>query len=98
MDAQAPRDPGTRRDRRDTPKHLDLAALRLVTLAACLALALMLATEPPRKAPRVGAIGAGCSYELDTWTGRLTIHPTDGVSGEMAHVRDALPGVKVRLF
>ena len=91
MDAQAPRDPGARRGRRDTPKRLGIAALRLVTLAACLALALMLATAPPREAPRVGAIGSGCSYELDTWTGTLTIRPTDGVSGEMARVRDALP-------
>ena len=91
MDAQAPRDPGTRRGRRDTPRHLGLTALRLVTLAACLALALMLATAPPREAPRVGAIGAGCSYELDTWTGTLTIRPTDGVSGEMARVYGALP-------
>ena len=91
MDAQAPRDPDTRRGRRDTPKHRGLTVLRLVTLAACLAFALMLATAPPREAPRVGAIGSGCSYELDTWTGTLTIRPTDGVSGEMARVRDALP-------
>ena len=90
MDAQEPRDPDTRRGRR-THVHPGIAALRLVTLAACLALALMLATAPPREAPRVGAIGSGCSYELDTWTGRLTIRPTDGVSGEMARVRDALP-------
>ena len=91
MDAQEPRDPGARRGRRDTPKRLGIAALRLVTLAACLALALMLATTPPREAPRVGAIGSGCSYELDEWSGTLTIRPTDGVSGEMARVRDALP-------
>ena len=91
MDAQAPRDPGARRGRKDTPKHRGLTALRLVTLAACLAFALMLATAAPREAPRVGAIGSGCSYELDTWTGRLTIRPTDGVSGEMARVYSALP-------
>ena len=91
MDEQAPRDADTRRGRRDTPRHRGLTALRLVTLAACLALALMLATAPPREAPRVGAIGSGCSYELDTWTGRLTIRPTDGSSGEMARVRDTLP-------
>ena len=88
MDAQAPRDPGARKS---GPRHLGLTVIRLVTLAACLAFALMLATAPPREAPRVGAIGSGCSYELDTWTGRLTIRPTDGVSGEMARVRDALP-------
>ena len=88
MDAQAPRDPGARKS---APRHRGLTALRLVTIAACLAFALMLATAPPREAPRVGAIGSGCSYELDTWTGRLTIRPTDGVSGEMARVRDALP-------
>ena len=91
MDEQAPRDAETRRGRRDTPRHRGLTALRLVTLAACLALALMLATAAPREAPRVGAIGSGCSYELDTWTGRLTIRPTDGVSGEMARVYGALP-------
>ena len=34
--------------------------------------------------------GTGCSYELDTWSGTLTIYPTDGASGEMARVRDAL--------
>ena len=88
MDAQAPRDPGARKS---APRHRGLTALRLVTIAACLALALMLATAPPREAPRVGAIGSGCSYELDTWTGRLTIRPTDGVSGEMARVYSALP-------
>ena len=91
MEEQAPQDPGARKDRRTTHGHTVMTALRLVTLAACLAFALMLATAPPREAPRVGAIGAGCSYELDTWTGRLTIRPTDGVSGEMARVRDALP-------
>ena len=96
MDAQEPRDPGARRGRRDTPRHLGLTALRLVTIAACLAFALMLATAPPREAPRVGAIGSGCSYELDTWTGRLTIRPTDGVSGEMARVYSALPGDDLR--
>ena len=91
MDAQAPRDPGARKDRRTTHGHTGIAALRLVTLAACLALALMLATAPPREAPRVGAIGSGCTYELDTWTGTLTIRPTDGALGEMACVRDTLP-------
>ena len=93
MEEQAPRDPGTRRS---APRHPGITALRLVTLAACLAFALMLATAPPREAPRVGAIGAGCSYELDTWTGTLTIRPTDGVSGEMARVRDALPDEDLR--
>ena len=90
MEEQAPRDPDAREGRRDTPKHPGLTALRLVTLAACLALALMLATAPPREAPRVGSIGAGCSYELDGWSGTLTIRPTDGSSGEMARVSDAL--------
>ena len=89
MDAQAPRDPDTRKS---APRHPGITALRLATLAACLALALMLATAPPREAPRVGAIGSGCTYELDTWTGTLTIRPTDGSSGEMARVCDAQPG------
>ena len=88
MDAQAPRDPDTRKS---APRHPGITALRLVTIAACLALALMLATAPPREAPRVGAIGSGCTYELDTWTGTLTIRPTDGALGEMACVRDTLP-------
>ena len=96
MEEQAPQDPGARKDRRTTHGHTGITALRLVTLAACLAFALMLATAPPREAPRVGAIGAGCSYELDTWTGTLTIRPTDGVSGEMARVRDALPDEDLR--
>ena len=34
MDAQAPRDPDTRKS---APRHLGLTALRLVTIAACLA-------------------------------------------------------------
>ena len=88
MDAQEPRDPGARRS---APRHLGLTVIRLATLVACLVFALMLATAPPREAPRVGAIGAGCTYELDMWTGTLAIRPTDGVSGEMARVRDTLP-------
>ena len=90
MEEQAPQDPGARKDRRTTHGHTGITALRLVTLAACLALTLMLATAPPREAPRVGSIGAGCSYELDEWSGTLTIRPTDGSSGEMARVSDAL--------
>ena len=78
MEEQAPQDPGTRRS---APRHPVMTALRLVTLAACLTFALMLATAPPREAPRVGTIGAGCSYELDERTGTLAIRPTDGVSG-----------------
>ena len=91
MEEQAPQDPGARKGRRTTHGHTGITALRLVTLATCLTFALMLATAPPREAPRVGTIGAGCTYELDTWTGTLAIRPTDGVSGEMARVRDALP-------
>ena len=93
MEEQAPQDPGTRRS---APRHPVMTALRLVTLAACLAFALMLASAPPREAPRVGTIGAGCSYELDERAGTLTIRPTDGVSGEMARVRDALPDEDLR--
>ena len=93
MEEQAPRDPGTRRS---APRHPVMTALRLVTLATCLTFALMLATAPPREAPRVGTIGAGCSYELDERAGTLTIRPTDGVSGEMARVRDALPDEDLR--
>ena len=96
MEEQAPQDPGARKDRRTTHGHTGITALRLVTLAACLTFALMLATAPPREAPRVGTIGAGCTYELDTWTGTLAIRPTDGVSGEMARVRDALPDEDLR--
>ena len=96
MKEQAPQDPGARKGRRTTHGHTGITALRLVTLAACLTFALMLATAPPREAPRVGAIGAGCTYELDERTGTLTIRPTDGVSGEMARVRDALPDEDLR--
>ena len=62
MDAQAPRDPGARKS---SPRHLGLTALRLVTIAACLTLALMLATAPPREAPRVGAI----TLRVGSWDG-----------------------------
>ena len=96
MEEQAPQDPGARKGRRTTHGHTGITALRLVTLAACLTFALMLATAPPREAPRVGAIGAGCSYELDERAGTLTVRPTDGVSGEMARVRNALPGDDLR--
>ena len=96
MEEQAPQDPGARKDRRTTHGHTGITALRLVTLATCLTFALMLATAPPREAPMVGTIGAGCSYELDERAGTLTIHPTDGVSGEMARVRDALPDEDLR--
>ena len=61
--------------------HPGLTVLRLVALAACLTFAIMLATAPPREAPRVGTIGAGCSYELDERTGTLAIRPTDGCLG-----------------
>ena len=90
VDARAARDSDARRGRGIALGHPGLTVLRLVALAACLVFAIMLATAPPREASRVGTIGTGCSYELDTWSGTLTIYPTDGVSGEMARVRDAL--------
>ena len=90
VDARAGRDSDARRGRGIALGHPGLTVLRLVALAACLVFAIMLATAPPREAPRVGTIGTGCSYELDTWSGTLTIYPTDGASGEMARVRDAL--------
>ena len=96
MEEQAPQDPDARGSRKGSPGHPGITALRLVTLATCLTFALMLATAPPREAPRVGAIGAGCSYELDERAGTLTVRPTDGLSGEMARVRDALPDEDLR--
>ena len=96
MEEQAPQDPSARKDRRTTHGHPGITAFRLVTLAACLAFALTLATAPPREAPRVGTIGADCSYELDERAGTLTVRSTDGVSGEMASVRDALPDEDLR--
>ena len=96
MEEQAPQDPSARKGRRTTHGHTGITALRLVTLAACLTFALTLATAPPREAPRVGTIGADCSYELDERAGTLTIRSTDGVSGEMASVRDALPDDDLR--
>ena len=90
VDARAAQDSDARRGRGIALGHPGLTVLRLVALAACLVFAIMLATAPPREAPRVGTIGTGCSYELDTWSGTLTIYPTDGASGEMARVRDAL--------
>ena len=90
VDARAARDSDARRGRGIALGHPGLTVLLLVALAACLVFAIMLATAPPREASRVGTIGTGCSYELDTWSGTLTIYPTDGASGEMARVRDAL--------
>ena len=90
VDTRAARDSDARRGRGIALGHPGLTVLRLVALAACLVFAIMLATAPPREASRVGTIGTGCSYELDTWSGTLTIYPTDGASGEMARVRDAL--------
>ena len=90
VDARAARDSGARRGRGIALGHPGLTVLRLVALAACLVFAIMLATAPPRETSRVGTIGTGCSYELDTWSGTLTIYPTDGVSGEMARIRDVL--------
>ncbi|WP_050342886.1 BspA family leucine-rich repeat surface protein [Olsenella sp. oral taxon 807] len=60
-----------------------LPLLPAVLTAVCLTLALALSATPARAEVKTGTIGKGCSYTLDD-SGKLTIYPTDGVSGEMA--------------
>ena len=76
-----------------------LPLLPAVLAAVCLTLALALSATPARAEVKTGTIGKGCSYTLDD-SGKLTIYPTDGVSGEMAPVHpawyDALSNEDVR--
>ena len=76
-----------------------LPLLPAVLTAVCLTLALALSATPARAEVKTGTIGKGCSYTLDD-SGKLTIYPTDGVSGEMAPGYstwyDALPREDVR--
>ena len=76
-----------------------LPLLPAVLTAVCLTLALALSATPARAEVKTGTIGKGCSYTLDD-SGKLTIYPTDGVSGEMAPVHpawyDALSSEDVR--
>ncbi len=67
-----------------------LPPLPAALVAVCLTLALALGATLARAEVRTGTIGNGCSYTLDD-SGKLTIRPTDGVSGEMARIYDALP-------
>ena len=64
--------------------HFPLLLAELVIVYLTIALALIAA--PAWAETRTGTIGNGCSYTLDD-SGKLTIYPTDGVSGEMARVR-----------
>ena len=50
-----------------------------------LTLALALSATPARAEVKKGTIGKGCSYTLED-SGKFTIYPTDGVSGEMAAI------------
>ncbi len=76
-----------------------LPPLPAALAAVCLTLALALGATLARAEVRTGTIGNGCSYTLDD-SGKLTIRPTDGVSGEMASIYsiyEALPGDGDRL-
>ena len=73
-----------------------LPPLPAALAAVCLTLALALGATLARAEVRTGTIGNGCSYTLDD-SGKLTIRPTDGVSGEMARIYGALPGGDDRL-
>ena len=83
----------------EASKSRRLPLLPAVLAAVCLTLALALSATPARAEVKTGTIGTGCSYTLDD-SGKLTIYPTDGVSGEMAPVHpawdDALPSGDVR--
>ena len=72
------------------PRRLPL--LPAVLTAVCLMLALALSATPARAEVKTGTIGKGCSYTLDD-SGKLTIYPTDGVSGEMAPVYTVWYGI-----
>ena len=65
------------------PRRLSL--LSAVLAFICLTLTLVLGATPARAEVRKGTIGNGCSYTLED-SGKLTIYPTDGVSGEMAPI------------
>ena len=69
--------------RASKPRRLSL--LPAVLAAVCLTLTLALSATPARAEVKTGTIGKGCSYALDD-SGKLTIYPTNGVSGEMAPV------------
>lgn len=71
--------------RASKPRRLSL--LPAVLAAVCLTLTLALSATPARAEVKTGTIGKGCSYTLDD-SGKLTIYPTDGVSGEMARIYD----------
>ena len=64
---------------------LRLPPLPTALAVICLALALALSATPARAEVKKGTIGKGCSYTLED-SGKFTIYPTDGVSGEMASV------------
>lgn len=69
----------------EASKSRRLPLLPAVLAAVCLTLALALSATPARAEVKTGTIGTGCSYTLDD-SGKLTIYPTDGVSGEMESV------------
>ena len=62
-----------------------LSAFLSMALVALVVVVRALLSRP--QVVRTGAIGSGCSYTLEN-TGKLTIYPTDGVSGEMARIYD----------
>ncbi|AKT48554.2 hypothetical protein ADJ70_05685 [Olsenella sp. oral taxon 807] len=68
---------------------LRLPSLPAALAAVLLTLALALSATPARAEVKKGTIGKGCSYTLED-SGKFTIYPTDGVSGEMAQVHSDL--------
>ena len=76
--------PSGRERSREDSRHLR-ATLLSMALVALVVVVRALLSRP--QVVRMGAIGSGCSYTLEN-TGKLTIYPTDGVSGEMARIYD----------
>ena len=64
---------------------LRLPSLPAALAAVLLTLALALSATPARAEVKKGTLGKGCSYTLED-SGKFTIYPTDGVSGEMESV------------
>ena len=76
----------------EASKSRRLPLLPAVLAAVCLTLTLALSATPAKAEVKTGTIGKGCSYTLDD-SGKLTIYPTDGVSGEMAPVYTVWYGI-----
>lgn len=76
--------PSGRERSREDSRHLRATLLSMALVALVVVVRAFLSRP---QVVRMGAIGSGCSYTLEN-TGKLTIYPTDGVSGEMARIYD----------